>query len=320
MTIAYIAVFTLSLLLPPSYLFYVEKSRREHWLFGLFVCVSITNLGYLLLSVSQTVRFALFSNKLAYLGQVLVLLCMLKIISKLCGVIWPKWASILLICIAAAMFGLVCTTGYLDWYYRSVTLSHANGASMLVKEYGPLHPLYLIYVLGCFVAMLSVIVRAFRKRSGGAVKLAGLMLVVVLGNIGMWIVEKFIPLNFEFLSISYLMSEFVFFFVHILLQDYVRIADLPAVPAQPQVKSSVIFVDSAERANRVETILAGLPENTTLTARQMDVLEGILDGKSRKEIAADLHLSENTVKMHTSSLFKVLGVSSREEIFAMLQD
>ena len=330
MSIAYIAVFLLSLLLLPAYFAYIEKKQREPWLFGLFLCVSTTNLGYLLLSIAQTVEFALFSNKIAYLGQVFILLCMFQIISRLCGASYPKWVITLQICLAAIMFAMVCTTGYLDWYYRSVTLSYANGASKLVKEYGVLHPLYLVYVLGYFGAMLCVILRSIRKNKNGSTMLASLMLVVVFGNIGMWIVEKFIPLNFEFLSISYLMSEFVFFFVYILLQDYIRIIDLPTVQTMPavetapliqtQAKSSVIFVDSKERADRVQAILASLPEHVSLSSRQMEVLEGILDGKSRKEIAADLHLSENTVKMHTSSLFKALGVSSRQEIFAMLQD
>ena len=35
-----------------------------------------------------------------------------------------------------------------------------------------------------------------------------------------------------------------------------------------------------------------------LTAKEREVLEIVLDGKSRKEIAAELHLSENTVKTH----------------------
>lgn len=319
MTIAYIAIFILSLLLPPAYFIYMEKEQRDPWLFGLFICISLTNLGYLLLSISKTVEFALFSNKLAYLGQVFVILCMFQIISRLCGIRLPKWVTIVLLCIAALMFALICTTGHLDWYYRSVTLSHANGASMLVKDYGPLHPVYLYYVLGYFAAMLFSIIVSLRKRHDGSVKLAGLMLVVVIGNIGMWLIEKFIPLNFEFLSISYLMSEFIFFFIYLLLQDYIRISDLPS-PAlvQSQAKSAVIFVNSSQRADRIESILSRLPENATLSARQMDVLEGILDGKSRKEIAADLHLSENTVKMHTSALYKVLGVNNKDDIFAML--
>ena len=60
-------------------------------------------------------------------------------------------------------------------------------------------------------------------------------------------------------------------------------------------------------------------EGTTLSSRQIDVLEGIIDGKSRKEIAADLFLSENTVKMHTSSLYRVLGVNNRDELRSLFK-
>ena len=140
--------------------------------------------------------------------------------------------------------------------------------------------------------------------------MAAFMLVIVLGNIGMWIVEKIIHWNFELLAISYLMSVCAFYFVYSLLQDYI-----PIHAAQP----SVIVVDSLSRAEKIQAILSALPEGTTLSARQMDVLEGILDGKSRKVIASDLCLSENTVKMHTSALYRLLNVSSRDEIYALFK-
>ena len=187
----------------------------------------------------------------------------------------------------------------------------------LVKEYGVLHPCNLIYVLAYFVAMFAVIGISLRKNRGGDQKIAAFFLIIVLGNVGMWIVEKLISTSFEILSISYLMSEFAFFFVCLALHDYVSVQDAQP-PTVVEESTSVIFVDSKERATRIERILSSLPEHTTLSARQMDVLEGILDGKSRKEIAADLHLSENTVKMHTSLLFKALKVTSRKEIFALL--
>lgn len=37
-------------------------------LYFLFVCVSIVNLGYTLVAFSKTVEFALFANKITYLG------------------------------------------------------------------------------------------------------------------------------------------------------------------------------------------------------------------------------------------------------------
>ena len=114
------------------------------------------------------------------------------------------------------------------------------------------------------------------------------------------------------------MSEFVFFFVYWMLEDYVHINDVPP-PVVVKENAPVIVVDSLERAEKIERILSHLPEGTRLSARQTDILEGIVDGKSRKEIAADLHLSENTVKMHISSLYRLLDVSSRDEIHALLK-
>lgn len=313
MVVAYSFIFVLSLLLPIGYYFFVRKGQKEPWLLVLFMAVCVVNLGYLLLSLSKTVEFALFANKIVYFGQVLVPLCMFMLISKLSGFTYKKWVNYTLIGIGILMFSLVLTTGHLDWYYKSVELIYADGAAKLVKEYGFLHPTNLIYVLAYFIAMIAVISVSIKKNKGKSQKLVGLMLVVVFGNIGMWIVEKLITWNFEFLSVSYLMSELVFFFVYWMLQDYIHKNDVPVA----EERVSVIFIDSTNRAEKVKQIISTLPNGTTLTSRQMDILEGILAGKSRKEIAIDLHLSENTVKMHTTSLYKILKVSSREEIFEL---
>ena len=111
------------------------------------------------------------------------------------------------------------------------------------------------------------------------------------------------------------MSELILFIIHWMLQDYVHVDQ---VPTPNEERQRVIIVSSADRADRVEQIISRLPEGTSLSPRQLDILEGILDGKTRKEIAFDLHLSENTVKMHTSALYKAIGVSHRDEIYAML--
>jgi len=49
----------------------------------------------------------------------------------------------------------------------------------------------------------------------------------------------------------------------------------------------------------------------SLTARQMDVLALLIESKSNKEIARILAVSEGTVKVHLSALFRNLGTSSR---------
>lgn len=48
-----------------------------------------------------------------------------------------------------------------------------------------------------------------------------------------------------------------------------------------------------------------------LTARELSVLERIVAGRANKEIAADLDISEATVKSHINNLLSKLGVSDR---------
>lgn len=49
------------------------------------------------------------------------------------------------------------------------------------------------------------------------------------------------------------------------------------------------------------------------TGRQMDVLELVASGHSNKVIARRLGLSEHTIKIHLSAVFRTLGVSNRTE-------
>lgn len=56
-----------------------------------------------------------------------------------------------------------------------------------------------------------------------------------------------------------------------------------------------------------------LLEPTKLTNRQMDVLHLLSKGESNKAIARKLGLSEHTIKIHISAIFKALGVNNRTE-------
>jgi DNA-binding NarL/FixJ family response regulator len=48
-----------------------------------------------------------------------------------------------------------------------------------------------------------------------------------------------------------------------------------------------------------------------LSARETEVLRLVATGKTNKQIAADLSLSEHTISRHLQNIFTKLGVSSR---------
>lgn len=59
-----------------------------------------------------------------------------------------------------------------------------------------------------------------------------------------------------------------------------------------------------------------MPQSSTLTHREMDVLRAVAAGLSNQEIAKQLFISENTVKYHVHSILGKLGLTDRKEVRA----
>ncbi len=76
------------------------------------------------------------------------------------------------------------------------------------------------------------------------------------------------------------------------------------------VVASKLFQRLNARAAAAET-LAPLAE--TLTERGHEVLRLVAQGRPNKEIAAQLAISERTVKFHVSSILSKLGAGNRTE-------
>jgi DNA-binding NarL/FixJ family response regulator len=98
--------------------------------------------------------------------------------------------------------------------------------------------------------------------------------------------------------------------------------------ARGYVLKNAIDLDLATAVRRVaagETVLEpSLARAATLkgekpaglTARELEILQLIVDGKSNKEIAADLDLSANTVAVHRANIMTSLGIHKTAELVA----
>ena len=86
--------------------------------------------------------------------------------------------------------------------------------------------------------------------------------------------------------------------------------DLNLVSAVRRVAAGEIVLDPqlAPPAN-----LKGEREHG-LTERELEILQLIVDGKSNKEIAAQLDLSSNTVSVHRANMMRALGIHNTAEL------
>ena len=80
-------------------------------------------------------------------------------------------------------------------------------------------------------------------------------------------------------------------------------------------------IDSAAAQALVASTAEETPKGEILTHRERDILVMLTEGKTNKEIANQLSLSEGTVRFHVSNILSKMGVSNRTEAvsFALQQ-
>lgn len=89
------------------------------------------------------------------------------------------------------------------------------------------------------------------------------------------------------------------------LFNAVRVVHAGGSLLQPIVASKLL--------RRVKTDTAEASAFDPLTSRELDVLKELAKGLQNKEIAAELYITERTVKFHVSSILGKLGAGNRTE-------
>ena len=300
----YLATAVLALIILVGYLFGPKKNK---WLVTLFTSILLVNTSYFALSISQTIGQALWANRVAYLGSVFLPFAMLMAIMQMSDFKYHRAIPLSLTILAIAMFFIAGSPGILDVYYRSVEIAVVDGATVLVKEYGPLHITYLFYLLGYFITTLYVVAKYIKKSNLGNALYSIFLASSVLINILVWLAEQFISLDFELLSVSYIISEVFILAVYIMMYQYQKIAALK----QQQT------VDTISTSQEDERLLFFKNQLSTLTPTEKVVYNHYIQGKTTKEVLTLLNITENTLKYHNRNLYSKLGVSSKKELISM---
>ena len=304
-TTIYLATAVMALLVLVGYLALFKK--RDGWFITLFASVPIVNIGYFFLASSSSLGEALLANRIAYLGSVALPYTMFFIILNVTKTRVKKWLPFVLGAISAGVFLLAASPGYLDLYYKEVSFAVVGGVGTLVKVYGPLHPLYLAYLLGYFVAMVTAIIRAIIKKRIEAPGPAIVLATAGLVNICVWLVEQISDIQFEMLAISYIISELFLLSAHYMMSENQRMKELVRQSEKESPPPPALTEEQ-------KLFLAGLE---TLTPKERLLFDAYVAGMETPAILEALQIKENTLKFHSKNLYSKLGVTSRKQLVAI---
>ncbi len=312
--------------------------KKELWFLLLFSSVFIVNIGYFALSISKNLEEALLANRIAYLGSVFLPMSMLMIIMNVCWIQYNRIVPGFLLLVSVIVFLVAASPGYLDIYYKEVSFRVNAGVGVLDKTYGDWHCLYLFYLIVYFVIMVITIIHASVLRKVES-KLYAIMLAgAVLVNIGVWMLGQLLDVTFEFLSVSYIISEFFMLSLCLIRQEQALCEESASVDVSHETEKEIAIQEQLSEMTSNQTQLddletapdsVKLEDGNVVNDEQMKLfLEGVdnltptekkiyhcyLDGKTTKEILEQLHITENTLKYHNKNIYSKLGVSSRKQL------
>lgn len=338
MSVVYGIVIILALLLFVIYNWVIKE--RDMWFYLLSVSIIVVNIGYFALSISKTLEEALLANRIAYLGSVFLPMAMFMIIINVCQLLYKKWLPYLLLIISICVFLLAASPGYLDIYYKHVTLERINGTSVLNKTYGSLHNVYLIFLLLYFVAMMCVVINEIIKKRTPYMQTVVLVGAVFV-NLCVWMIGQFVHIEFEFLSVSYIISEFFLLCLFIMCQETSMNSNIEEhVDVNSVIEESMtdrVIENKEEELNTLKNIehkdesnknnivdnVVNIDEDKLehyimgvkhLTPKERIIFDYYIEGKKTRDIMKELDITENTIKYHNKNIYSKLGVSSRKQL------
>lgn len=314
-SIVYILAAVCSLLSLVAYCILIKN--KFTWFWVLFASISVVNLGYFVLSISKTLEEALLANRIAYLGSVFLPMSMLLIILNATKLNYKKWIWIPLVCLGVSVFFVASSPGYLDIYYKDVSLVIVNGVSVLDKEYGSWHILYLFYLVIYFAIMLAAVIHATIKKKVSSTAQAIMLLASVFVNICVWLLEQFIDIEIEFLSVSYVISELFLIGTYIMMQETEKRIAQAKAQFEIQKNSTEKEITDSTKNYSDEIIQLFRQGIANLTQTEKLIYDLYIEGKSTKEVLDEMNIKENTLKYHNKNIYGKLGVGSRKELKAI---
>lgn len=286
-----------------------RKNASFEYMFT-FALVPVVNLGYSWLAHSQSLGEALLANKLTYIGGCFLHLFLLFGIISLCNIKLSSFIRTGIVFIAFLMYGCVLMMGRNGLFYKSVDFKIENGVGTLVKEYGPLHTVFYVYMIMIMAFGVGVLIYAMLFRPDTSVR--NLYVLIVLDVISVTVffgsraISKSIGIDVEAMPAFYVLAEVVF----LVLFRRIKLYDISSGIAETLLEEGndgIICFDRNKRflvanktAKKAIPPLASAKADTPLDRNQFEyeTILSCLNIFSHNEIISDPFILETEDKIY----------------------
>lgn len=168
------------------------------------ITVLVANLGFLSLSVSPDLDSAILSTKILYIGACFLPALFFFTVCEVCKVKLKKWLISSLVLMQGIIYGMVCTIGYSDLYYKTVEYRNVDKMVSLVKTYGVCHFLFPASLICYVIASFAVSLYALRVKKNVQSRTITVMLLALGVSATYYIVQTVLRPKADITPIVYI--------------------------------------------------------------------------------------------------------------------
>lgn len=204
----YAIAFFASVLMIVLLLMLAGKQNITYYLL-LFVTISIGNAGYFVTVTAENLGEAIIGNNMVYIGAVFTSIMVVLCFMKICKLYIPKTVIYGLVLLGFLIMFFVVTAEHNTYYYKSIEYAKQNGMGYLIKEYGPLHIVFYVFLIACMVATTAIIMYTLTKKNVVSYKVITLLALADFATIFCYVLEQIIDTNFDVMPLAYIVDQII---------------------------------------------------------------------------------------------------------------
>ncbi|MCR4990367.1 MAG: response regulator [Lachnospiraceae bacterium] len=178
-----------------------------------FIIVPLDLLGYIRVAQAQTVNEAILANEFIYIGGAYLQLFAFLIVCDLCKITLKPTLRVSMFGLSTAIFLSTLTIGHNGFFYKFVSIEERNGVTVLLKQYGPMHTVFYLMIVGYMVATIWALIYGHLKKPEASIRNLYILSICMAIAVFSFFGGRAITRDVEFTPAAYVLAEIAFLFI-----------------------------------------------------------------------------------------------------------